>query len=106
MSEFDDLCAAGLTEAVALTGEEVTIGTWTGLAIVDGGPRFLQDVPGGVYPKLLFTILVSKADLDDVIPEAQMDVTARGKTLRIADDGIMEDQDSYTITSVGRTVPR
>lgn len=106
MSTLAEELALDVTAAIASGGEEVTIGAWIGQAIVDGGPRYLENVPGGAYPKLRFTILCSKADLDAVVPAAQMDVTARGKELRIPDDGIEEYVDSYLITAVGRTVPR
>jgi hypothetical protein len=108
MSAFRDLSTRGLTESIAIAGETVTIGSWTGLAIVDGDGGNLFDVTGGVYSKSSFKILVSKAGLDlaSVVPVAQMDVRARGLDLRIPDGGIVADVDSYLITVAGRNVPQ
>jgi hypothetical protein len=91
--------------ALSLAGEAVTIGSWTGQAIVNGGPHYLVDTPGGAYAEDALTISVAKTDLDSFVPLAQMDVTARGKALRIPDQGIVEYNDRYVITAAGREVP-
>lgn len=88
-----------------MAGEDVTIGTWTGKAIVQGGPHFLGDTPGGVYSQDSPIISVAKSDLGVFIPLPQMNVTARGKELRIPDEGIVEYGDRYVITLAGRNVP-
>lgn len=106
MTDFQKLAARGLAESIAIAGETVTIGPWTGLAIVDGGGDTIVDVTGGTYRKVQLTLLVSKAALGNVVPVEQMDVTARGLDCRIPDDGITEDVDSYLIKVAGRNVPQ
>jgi hypothetical protein len=108
MSAFRDLATRGLLESIAIAGETVTIGSWTGQAIVDGDGGNLFDVTGGVYSKSSFTILCAKSDLGgaSVVPVEQMDVIARGFLLRIQDGGIDADVDSYLITVAGRNVPQ
>jgi hypothetical protein len=106
MSDFRTLATRGLVESIAIAGETVTIGSWTGLAIVDGDGSTIFDATGGVYAKVSLKILCAKSLLGAVTPVAQMDVTARGLDCRIPDDGIAEDVDSYLITVAGRNVPK
>jgi hypothetical protein len=102
---FESLLARARGSTTAIAGEEVTIGTRTGKAVVIGGPHFLNNVQGGVYSQDSLTVSVTKSDLDGFIPRPQMDVTVRGKALRIPDEGITEYGDRYVITLAGRTVP-
>jgi hypothetical protein len=88
-----------------MAGEEVTIGTWTGKAIVTGGPHFLANTQGGTYEQEALVISPMKSDLDGFVPTEQMNVTARGRALRIPDEGIIEYADRYVITTSGRAVP-
>jgi hypothetical protein len=104
-ASFLSLVNRSRTAGIALAGETVTIGTWTGLAIVKGGPRYLADAVGGTYAQDALTLSVNKSDLAGFIPFAQMQVTARGKALRIPDNGIVEYRDRYSITVAGRQVP-
>lgn len=103
---FNALVAGALRSTTAMAGEDVTIGDWTGKAIVQGGPHFLGNVPGGVYSQDTLVISVAKTDMGELVPVPQMDVTARGKALRIPDEGILEYGDRYVITLAGRNVPR
>lgn len=102
---FQSLNQRARRSATDIAGEEVTIGGWTGQAIVNGGPHYLANVVGGTYAEDTLTIAVTKEDLDGFIPLPQMDVSARGKELRIPDEGIIEYGDRYVITTVGRKVP-
>lgn len=89
-----------------LAGEEVTIGAWTGPAIVNGGPQPRSATKGGVYRQSRFTISVNRSDLGDFVPEPQMTVKARGNEfLRIPDNGIVEYRDRFVITTAGKDVP-
>jgi hypothetical protein len=51
--------------------------------IVTGGPHFLANTQGGTYEQEALRYLGNKSDLDGFVPIEQMDVTARGKALRI-----------------------
>lgn len=102
---FQSLNNRARAAATEIAGEEVTIDTWTGQGIVNGGPHYLSDTKGGVYSQDLLTISVAKEDLEGFIPLPQMDVTARGKDLRIPDEGIIEYDDRFIITVAGRAVP-
>lgn len=89
-----------------MAGEIVKIDSWSGKAVVNGGPAPFADTPGGGYEKDTLTLSVRKCDLGEFIPAPQMNVEARGKALRIPDDGIIEYAERYFITAVGRNVPR
>jgi hypothetical protein len=102
---FQSLNQRARRSATDIAGEEVTIGGWTGQAIVNGGPHYQTDVVGGTYDQDVLTIAPTKEDLGDFIPLPQMDVTARGKALRIPDSGIIEYDDRFVITVAGRNVP-
>jgi hypothetical protein len=103
---FLSLTRRARAAGAAMAGEEVTIGSWTGQAVVTGGPRYLQDSVGGTYAQDALTLSVNKSDLAGFVPFAQMPVIARGKALRIPDNGIIEYRDRYAITAAGRQVPR
>jgi hypothetical protein len=102
---FKSLADRAVTAVTAMAGEDVTIGAWTGKAIVNGGPHFLANVEGGTYSQDNLVISVTKADLGVFLPLPQMNVTARGKALRIPDEGIVEYADRFVITAAGRNVP-
>lgn len=102
---FASLVDRASAAATTLAGEAVTIGTWTGKAIVTGGPRYLANVEGGTYEQEALVISPMKTNLDGFVPAEQMNVVARGRELRIPDEGIIEYGDRYVITAVGRKVP-
>lgn len=102
---FTSLVDRAAVATTDMAGEDVIIGTWTGKAIVTGGPRFLANTQGGTYEQEPLVISPLKTALDGFVPAEQMDVVARGRELRIPDEGIVEYADRYVITAVGRKVP-
>jgi hypothetical protein len=105
MSIAEDISAA-LADAESTFGEEVTIGTWTGTAIVSGGGLNFEAVAGGIYEGSTFSIIVRKSVLPaGFIPEPPMPVSARGYDLRIAPGGITNARAHYKIAVVARDVP-
>jgi hypothetical protein len=103
--EITDLHSQAAELRTEMFGETVTIGDWEGPACVQGGPAPYDDVSGGVYKKMNYTLSVQKADLGDFVPLPQMPVTARDKELRIPDNGITEYLDRYVIKAVSRNTP-
>ena len=97
--------ASDISAIVSMIGEPASIGDWSGNAIIKGGPNYFTDVSGGGYQKDSLTLVIAKADLDTFVPAPQMDVAARGKTLRIPDDGITEYGSHYVINTASRAVP-
>jgi hypothetical protein len=104
-ADFTSLLDRAGAAVTTFAGEEVTIGAWAGKAPVTGGPHYLANARGGTYEQEALVISPLKKDLDGFVPLEQMDVVARGRELRIPDEGIVEYADRYVITAVGRNVP-
>jgi hypothetical protein len=98
--------SSALGDLEAVFGETVTIGSWTGIAIVSGGALGFEQVFGGTYEGATFTIAVRKNAMPTGFkPEAAMPVTARGYALRIAPDGVVDNRAHWRIAVVARDVP-
>jgi hypothetical protein len=105
LSILADISAA-IADLEGSFGEEVTIGSWTGTAIVSGGGLNFEAVAGGTYEGALFTIVVRKEVLPDgFAPEPPMPVSARGYDLRIVPDGVSDFRAHYRIAVAARDVP-
>jgi len=105
MAITDDISAA-LIDLESVFGESVTIGTWTGPAVVSGGALGMETVFGGIYEGATFVIAVRKSALPaGFIPEPPMEVVARGYNLRIAPNGVTDNRAHWRIVVVAREVP-
>lgn len=106
---------AGLSDALAgsmsFFGEAVKIygdtpgQVYSGNAIVTGGAVNFDFVTGGAYRKDSYTLSVRVSDIT-FVPRAGHLVDARGKQLRIPDDGVTENRAHYRIEVCGRDVPK
>jgi hypothetical protein len=111
-SALDAEIAAALGEMNDFAGETVKIygdspgSVYSGTATVTGGAVNFDMVTGGAYQKDSYTMSIRKVDLGTFVPVAGMLVDARGKSLRIPDDGVTDNRAHYRIEIVGRDVPR
>ncbi len=100
-----------IIEAIDDCGETVTIygdgptQTWTDDALVTGGQGSFDGVTGGYYDKNSYTISVPKSTIT-FAPKPGMLVDARGKELRIPDDGVTDLRAHYRIQVVSRDAPK
>jgi hypothetical protein len=105
MAIADDISSA-LGDLESIFGETVTIGSWTGTAIVSGGALGFEQVFGGVYEGATFAMIVRKSAAPSGFkPEPPMSVTARGYQLRIAPFGVIDNRAHWRIAVVDRDVP-
>lgn len=103
MSLNDDISGAlGALEAVA--GETVSIGTWTGVAIVTGGLQGFEAVMGGFYDGIAFTLDVRKSVLPTgFTPAPPMPAVVRGYELRV--NGVTDNRAHWRLLVVDRDTP-
>jgi hypothetical protein len=105
MALADDISGA-LGDLETIAGETVTIGTWTGTAIVTGGMQGFEMVMGGLYEGIAFTISVRKSSLPTGFkPVPPMPVIVRGYELRVAPNGVTDNRAHWRILVVERDVP-
>jgi hypothetical protein len=105
MALADDISLA-LGDLEAIAGETVTIGTWTGTAIVTGGLQGFEMVMGGLYEGIAFTISVRKSSLPAGFrPEPPMAVVVRGYELRVAPNGVTDNRAHWRVLVVDRDSP-
>jgi hypothetical protein len=106
MAIADDISGA-LGDLEGLVGETVTIGTWTGTAIVTGGLQAFEMVMGGLYEGVAFTISVRKSSLPSgFTPAPPMTAVVRGYELRIAPNGVTNNRAHWRIAVVDRDTPQ
>jgi hypothetical protein len=105
MALADDISLA-LGDLEAIAGETVTIGTWTGTAIVTGGALGFETIFGGVYEGTVFTISVRKSSLPTGFrPEPPMAAVVRGYELRVAPNGVTDNRAHWRVVVVDRDTP-
>jgi hypothetical protein len=107
MALSDELTSA-IEEAIDDAGESVVIHdvdgnvTKTVDALVTGGAGGFDDVAGGYFTPVDYTISVIKTDLDPLIPTPGMIVEARSRDLRIAENGVDTLRVHYRLRCIDR----
>jgi len=103
--------ADGLADVLAFVAEDITIGVtpsatyYAGTAVVNGGQGMWMSISGGTYEKIQYSVVVRKTDID-FEPTPGMAVTARGESLRIPDNGVVNFREHYKLIAVAANVPK
>ena len=100
-----------LLDVESFVGEDVTIGVtppgpyYSGTATVNGGQGMWMSLSGGTYEKIQYSVVVRKT-LIDFEPTPGMAVSARGESLRIPDNGVVNFREHYKLIAVAAHVPK